>query len=132
MSKVVFTTNAPLPAPCLSQAVVAGEMIYCSGQLPIDPKTGKLVGGNIKDRTRQILRNLDAVLVRGGSSLLDVFKVTVFLTDMADVTAVNDVFSWFFGSHKPACTCIAVKSLPLGTDVEVECSGVLSRSLSNL
>ncbi|KAJ5326488.1 YjgF/Yer057p/UK114 family [Penicillium brevicompactum] len=130
MSKVartpVRTERAPLPPPFLSQGLVVGDVVYCSGQVGADPTTGKLVEGSIQNRTRQILRNLNAVLEAGGSSLHDAIKVNIFLTDMADFPAVNEVYATFFSDPKPVRTCVSVKSLPLGTDVEIECSGLVT------
>ncbi|CAG8908922.1 unnamed protein product [Penicillium egyptiacum] len=143
----VSTKGAPVPPPILSQGMVVGNMVYCSGQLGVDPTTGKMVEGTIQDRTRQILRNLNAVLEAGGSSLQDAIKVNIFLTDMADFSAVNDVYATFFSDPKPVSilwskerdskstgnitnpvrTCIAVKSLPQGSDVEIECSGLVTK-----
>ncbi|KAJ5400499.1 hypothetical protein N7465_010988 [Penicillium sp. CMV-2018d] len=123
----VSTKGAPVPPPILSQGMVVGNMIYCSGQLGVDPTTGKMVEGTVQDRTRQILRNLNAVLEAGGSSLQDAIKVNIFLTDMADFSAVNEVYATFFSDPKPVRTCIAVKSLPQGSDVEIECSGLVTK-----
>ncbi|KAI9372735.1 Endoribonuclease L-PSP/chorismate mutase-like protein [Aspergillus egyptiacus] len=128
MSKLhIYTPNAPAPAPHLSQATVVGNIIFCSGQLGIDPKTGKMVEGSVKDRTRQILKNLSAVLEAGGSSLADVAKVNIFLADMKDYNDVNEVYIQGFPEPRPARTCVAVKTLPMGSDVEIECSGFVSR-----
>ncbi|BAE65469.1 L-PSP endoribonuclease family protein Brt1 [Aspergillus flavus] len=123
----VRTQDAPLPPSFLSQAIVAGEQIYCSGQVGVSPSTGKMVEGPIQERTKQILRNLSAVLVAGGSSLQDVVKVNIFLADMGDFAAVNEVYESFFQDPKPARTCVAVKTLPLGTDVEIECTGLVTK-----
>ncbi|KAJ9492765.1 hypothetical protein VN97_g440 [Penicillium thymicola] len=124
----VSTKGAPAPPPILSQGMVVGNMIYCSGQLGVDPTTGKMVEGTVQDRTRQILRNLNAVLEAGGSSLQDAIKVNIFLTNMADFSAVNEVYTTFFSDPKPVRTCIAVKSLPQGSDVEIECSGLVTKA----
>ncbi|KAJ6175906.1 YjgF/Yer057p/UK114 family [Penicillium canescens] len=121
----IRTERAPLPPPFLSQGLIVGDVVYCSGQVGAD-STGKLVDGSIQDRTRQILRNLNAVLEAGGSSLHNAIKVNIFLTDMADFPAVNEVYTQFFVDPKPVRTCVCVKSLPLGTDVEIECSGLKS------
>ncbi|KXG53866.1 YjgF/Yer057p/UK114 family [Penicillium griseofulvum] len=123
----VSTKGAPVPPPILSQGLVVGNVVYCSGQLGVDPTTGEMVKGTIQDRTRQILRNLNAVLEAGGSSLHDAIKVNIFLTDMADFSAVNEVYDTFFSDPKPVRTCIAVKSLPKGSDVEIECSGLVTK-----
>ncbi|PLB50593.1 L-PSP endoribonuclease family protein [Aspergillus steynii IBT 23096] len=124
----ISTDKAPLPPPFLSQGIVVGGIVYCSGQVGVDPATGKMVEGSIQNRTRQILQNLSAVLEAGGSSIQDVVKANIFLADMGDFDAVNEVYNSFFADPKPARTCVAVKTLPLGTDVEIECSGVVTRS----
>ncbi|GAB1317553.1 Endoribonuclease L-PSP [Madurella fahalii] len=121
--EAVFTGNAPKPIPQLSQAVKYNGMVYCSGSLGIDPKTSKFVEGTIQDRTRQALKNLAAVLEAAGSSLKNVVKVNVFLTDMSNFGAMNDVYDEFFAwQPKPCRTCVAVHQLPLSTDVEIECT----------
>ncbi|KAJ5309108.1 hypothetical protein PENANT_c020G00509 [Penicillium antarcticum] len=119
----VRTERAPLPPPFLSQGLIVGDVVYCSGQVGTD-STGKMAEGSIQNRTRQILHNLNAVLEAGGSSLHNAIKVNIFLTDMADFPAVNEVYTEFFVDPKPVRTCVCVKSLPRGTDVEIECSGL--------
>ncbi|KAL3491976.1 Endoribonuclease L-PSP/chorismate mutase-like protein [Aspergillus germanicus] len=127
MSKIaVFTADAPAPPPFLNQATIVGNILFCSGQLGVDPKTGKMVEGSVKDRTRQILANLSAVLKAGGSSLADVAKVNIFLADMKDFAAVNEVYVEAFPEPRPARTCVAVKTLPQGSDVEIECSALVT------
>ncbi|KAJ5543105.1 YjgF/Yer057p/UK114 family [Penicillium sp. DV-2018c] len=123
----VSTKGAPLPPPFLSQGLVVGDVVYCSGQLGVDPTTGEMVKGSIQDRTRQILQNLNAVLEAGGSSLRDAIKINIFLTDMADFPAVNEVYQTFFSDPKPVRTCVCVKSLPMGSDVEIEASGLVTK-----
>ncbi|KAI9044254.1 L-PSP endoribonuclease family protein [Aspergillus affinis] len=123
----VSTDKAPLPPPFLSQGIVVGDVVYCSGQVGVNAATGKMVEGSIQNRTKQVLQNLGAVLEAGGSSLQDAVKVNIFLADMGDFGAVNEVYNSFFADPKPARTCVAVKTLPLGTDVEIECSGFVTR-----
>ncbi|EAW13385.1 L-PSP endoribonuclease family protein [Aspergillus clavatus NRRL 1] len=127
----IRTNKAPLPPRFLSQGIVVGDMVYCSGQLGVNPATGKMVGGPIQARTKQILQNLNAVLEAGGSSLHDAVKVNIFLADMNDFAAVNEVYETFFEDPKPARTCVAVKTLPQGSDVEIECSGVVTRRVKD-
>ncbi|KAJ5788028.1 YjgF/Yer057p/UK114 family [Penicillium paradoxum] len=123
----VSTKSAPPPSPYLSQGLVVGDVVYCSGQLGVDPTTGEFVKGSVKDRTRQILNNLNAVLEAGGSSLRDAIKLNIFITDMADYPGVNEVYETFFSDPKPVRTCICVKALPKGTDVEIEASGLITK-----
>ncbi|KAK4192197.1 Endoribonuclease L-PSP/chorismate mutase-like protein [Podospora australis] len=119
----VLTDKAPKPIPQLSQAVKYNGMVYCSGSLATDPKTGGFVEGTVKDRTRQCLKNLSAVLEAAGSSLNNVVKVNVFLTDMKNFVPMNEAYDEFFTQEpKPCRTCVAVYQLPLGADVEVECT----------
>ncbi|KAK4457052.1 Endoribonuclease L-PSP/chorismate mutase-like protein [Cladorrhinum samala] len=123
----ILTDKAPKPIPQLSQAVKYNGMVYCSGSLGIDPETGKFVEGTVKDRTRQCLKNLSAVLEAAGSSLKNVVKVNVFLTDMKNFATMNEAYDEFFTqSPKPGRTCVAVYQLPMGSDVEIECTAFAS------
>ncbi|KAF3936069.1 hypothetical protein ABW20_dc0104622 [Dactylellina cionopaga] len=119
--QAVLTDKAPPPFPVYSQAVVHDKTVYVSGQLGMDPKTKALLEGPIGLRADLALKNMSAVLDAAGSSMDKVLKVVVFLTDMKDFSAVNDVYINYFGDVKPARSCIAVHQLPLGTDVEIEC-----------
>ncbi|KAL1965439.1 hypothetical protein VTN77DRAFT_5695 [Rasamsonia byssochlamydoides] len=122
---VVYTDRAPKPPPFLAQGIVTGNTVFCSGQIGVDPDTGALVKGTVKDRLRQIVSNLESVLKAAGSSLQNVVKVNVFLTDMADYAAMNEAYAALFPDPKAARTCVCVQSLPLGTDIEVECVAVI-------
>ncbi|KAJ5556232.1 YjgF/Yer057p/UK114 family [Penicillium frequentans] len=102
----VRTNGAPSPPPFLSQGVLVGDFVFCSGQVGADPTTGTLVKGPIQNRTRQILQNLNAVLQATGCSLEDAVKVNIFLTDMADFAAVNEMYDTFFSGIKPV-GCLA-------------------------
>lgn len=118
----ILTDKAPKPIPQLSQAVKYNGLVYCSGSLGANPETGKFVEGSVKDRTRQCLKNLSAVLEAAGSSLNNALKVNVYLTDMKNFVAMNEAYDEYFTQGpKPARTCVAVYQLPLGADVEVEC-----------
>ncbi|MCJ1361812.1 hypothetical protein MMC16_000912 [Acarospora aff. strigata] len=117
----ISTTNAPVPLPFFSQANVCNGMVYCSGSIGMDPATQNVVEGGVGDRTAQALRNLSAVLEAGGSSLKNVVKVNVYLTTMENFAAMNKVYDTFFEHPKPGRTCVAVKELPMRTDVEIEC-----------
>ncbi|KAI9729262.1 MAG: hypothetical protein M1834_006932 [Cirrosporium novae-zelandiae] len=118
--KSVLTDKAPLPLPQFSQAIVYNGMIYCSGNVGIDPKTSKLVEGSVTDRAAQALSNLASILEAAGSSLENVVKVNIFLTDMANFAALNKAYDAVFQEPKPCRTCVAVKELPYKTDVEIE------------
>ncbi|KAK2792915.1 hypothetical protein FQN52_002593 [Onygenales sp. PD_12] len=129
----VLTDKAPAPLPVLSQAVVHNGMIYCSGSLGMEPATGKMVDGPVGARTEQALKNLVAVLEAGGSSIDNVVKVNVFLASMDDFAAMNKVYEKFFsGPVKPCRTCVAVKTLPRNSDVEIECTAFLNKPASKL
>lgn len=125
MSEVIFTKNAPAAVGPYSQAIKEGNVVYCSGQIPLVPETGALVEGDIKAQAAQSLKNVKAVLTEAGADVTNVVKTTVYLVDMADFGAVNEVYADFFGDHKPARSCVAVKELPKGARVEVEVLVVL-------
>lgn len=125
MSEVLFTKNAPAAVGPYSQAIKEGNILYCSGQIPLVPETGELVQGDIKAQAAQALKNVKAVLTEAGAKETNVIKTTVYLTDMADFGGVNEVYADFFGDHKPARSCVAVKELPKGAKVEIEVLVVL-------
>ena len=120
--KIINTNKAPLPIGAYNQAIVTNGFIFTAGQVPIDPATGNLIEGNFKERVRQVMKNLNNILEESGSTLSNVAKFTVFLTDMSNYAAVNEVFSEFIKeSHAPARSLVAVSALPAGTDIEIEC-----------
>jgi 2-iminobutanoate/2-iminopropanoate deaminase len=122
----VYTENAPAPfggAP-YSQAMVTGDLVFVSGQVPIDPATGSLVEGGVAAQTEQTLRNMGAILEAAGTSLANVVKTTVFLTDLAEFGAMNDVYRQAFAEPFPARSTFQVAGLPGGADVEIECIAV--------
>jgi 2-iminobutanoate/2-iminopropanoate deaminase len=122
MSKqVVSTSSAPAAVGPYSQAVVSNGLVFCSGQIPLDPSSGELVGGTIADQTRRCMENLAAVLEAAGTSLANAIKVSAFLTDMADFAEFNEAYGEFFGDDPPARATFAVAGLPKGAEVEVEC-----------
>ncbi|KAL8630419.1 hypothetical protein Q9189_003903, partial [Teloschistes chrysophthalmus] len=121
MKKAVRTDKAPPPLPFFSQAIVCQGMVYCSGSIGMSPITKQLVETGVGDRTAQALNNLSAVLEEAGSSLKNVVKVNIFLSDMTNFAAMNRVYNTFFAEPKPCRTCVAVKELPMKTDVEIEC-----------
>jgi 2-iminobutanoate/2-iminopropanoate deaminase len=116
----VQTDNAPKAIGPYEQAIKANGFIYTAGQIPIDPKTGSFIEGGITAQTRQVLENLKAVLEAGGSSLDRVVKATVFLKNMADFAAMNDVYAQYLGSAKPARSTVAVAELPRGALIEID------------
>ncbi|CZT13270.1 probable brt1 protein [Rhynchosporium agropyri] len=121
----VSTDKAPAPLPFFSQGIKCNGMVYCSGSIGMDV-SGKVVEGGVGGRTEQALQNLSAVLQAAGSSLDNAVKVNIFLTDMKDFGAMNEVYARFFTKDpKPVRTCVAVHQLPLGTDVEIECTAHL-------
>ena len=119
--KVVNTNKAPKAIGSYSQAIEANGLIITSGQLPIDPATGEFAPGGIKEQTRQSLTNAKAILEEAGIGLGNVMKTTVFLSDMNDFAAMNEVYAEFFSEPFPARSAIAVKTLPKNALVEVEC-----------
>ncbi len=121
MNKPVSTASAPAAIGPYSQAVVAGNMLFVSGQLPIDPATGNFAEGGIKELTTQSLKNLFAIIAEAGFQPSDIVKTTVFLADMADFAEMNEVYAQFFSAPFPARSAVAVKTLPKGARVEIEC-----------
>ncbi len=117
----ISTTNAPAAIGPYSQAIKVGELVFVSGQLPIDPATGAFAEGGIKELTRQSLTNMKAILEEAGTSMANVVKTTVFLADMNDFSAMNGVYAEFFAAPFPARSAVAVKTLPKGALVEIEC-----------
>lgn len=119
--KVINTTKAPKAIGPYSQAIEANGLVITSGQLPIDPATGEFAPGGIKEQTRQSLLNAKAILEEAGIGLANVMKTTVFLADMEDFAAMNEVYAEFFNEPFPARSAISVKRLPKDALVEVEC-----------
>ncbi|KJZ78513.1 Enamine deaminase [Hirsutella minnesotensis 3608] len=122
----VTTDKAPKPLEGIySQAIVANGMVFVSGAVALDPETDTLIDGDIQAHTHQCIKNLTAVLEAAGTSIEKVVKVNVFLSNMDDFAKMNEVYSTYWGEVKPCRTCVAVKTLPLDTDVEIECTAVL-------
>ena len=119
--RIIHTTEAPSPIGPYSQAVAAGDFIFLSGQIAIDPKTSKMIEGNASEQTRQIMENLKAVLAAANSDFGHVAKATIFVTDMGDFHAVNEVYkNYFDASTSPARAVLQVAALPAGANVEIE------------
>ena len=119
--KALHTDKAPAAIGPYSQAIEVNGMVFASGQIPLDPTTGNVVEGGIKEQTRQALTNAKAIMEAAGLSLANVVKTTVFMADMADFAAMNEVYSTFFTEPYPARSAVAVKALPKDVLVEVEC-----------
>lgn len=124
MNKQISTDKAPAAIGPYSQAIEAGGMVFASGQLPINPATGAFVEGGVKEQTRQSLTNVQNILREAGVDLSHVVKTTVFLSDMANFGAMNEVYAEFFTQPFPARSAVAVKTLPKDALVEVECIAV--------
>jgi len=120
MRKVISTPNAPQAIGPYSQAIQAGDFLFCSGQGPLDPATGQMVPGDIKLVTRRVLDNLKALLEAAGYSMSDVVKATVFLKDMNQFAAMNEVYASYFTSDPPARTTVQAARLPRDIDLEIE------------
>ena len=118
--KAISTQKAPAAIGPYSQAIQVGNLVYTSGQIPIDPATGSFVEGGIKEQTRQSLSNVRAILEATGLTMANVIKTTVFLTDMANFADMNAVYAEFFTEPYPARSAVAVKTLPKGALVEIE------------
>jgi 2-iminobutanoate/2-iminopropanoate deaminase len=121
MKEIISTENAPGAIGPYSQAIKTGGMIFCSGQIPIDPVTGEFVSSDVAEQTEQVLKNLEAVLKAAGSGLDKVVKTTVFLADMGDFAAMNEVYGRYFDENKPARATVQAAALPRDARVEIEC-----------
>jgi len=126
MKKIISTSKAPSAIGPYSQGVEANGTLYISGQIPINPETGKLIEGGITEQTRQVFRNIGAILNEAGFSFSDVVKSTCLLSDMGDFKAMNEVYAGFYPESKPARAAYAVKSLPMGALIEIETIAVKS------
>lgn len=116
----ISTEAAPAAIGPYSQAIQAGNLLFCSGQIPLDPATGELVQGDVVMQAGQVMKNIAAMLTAAGVGFDDVIKTTIYLVDMADFAAVNEVYGSRFQHHKPARSTVAVKSLPRGSLLEIE------------
>ncbi len=123
MKTVISTSKAPAAIGPYSQAIKVGNLLYTSGQIPIDPATGNIVSGDIKEQTRQALSNIKAILEEAGLTMNNVVKTTVFLTNMEDFTEMNSIYAEFFSEPFPTRSAVAVRTLPKGVLVEIEAIG---------
>lgn len=120
MKKIITATNAPAALGPYSHAVAAGDLLFTSGQLGMDPATGKLAGENIEAQTEQALNNLECVLTANGMTFANVVKTTIFLTDLTDFATVNGIYATRFPAEPPARSCVQVAALPAGAKIEME------------
>lgn len=125
MKEIISTEAAPGAIGPYSQAIKTGNMIFCSGQIPIDPATGEFVSNDVAEQTEQVLKNLTEVLKAAGSDLNGVVKTTVFLADMSDFTAMNEVYGRYFDENKPARATVQAARLPRDAKVEIDCIAVV-------
>jgi len=125
MKEIVSTENAPSAIGPYSQAIKTANMVFVSGQIPIDPATGEFVSNDVTEQTEQVLKNLSAVLDAAGSSLNNVVKTTVFLADMNDFAAMNEIYGRFFSENKPARATVQAARLPRDARVEIECIAIV-------
>ena len=124
MRKVISTALAPAAIGPYSQGIETEKLVFTSGQIPIDPSTGKLVPGGIEEQAGQVMQNLKAILAESGVGMDRIVKTTCFLADMADFAAFNEVYAQYFTENPPARSCFQVAALPMGAKVEVECIAV--------
>lgn len=122
--QIIKSKNAPEAIGPYSQAIKVNNMIFLSGQLGIDPKTGKFIGEKTEEQAGQILKNIENILKDADFSINNIVDVTVFLTDLSDFKKFNEVYASFFGEHKPARTTIQVAGLPLGAKIEIKVVGI--------
>src|SRR5437762_2883438 len=120
MKKIISTSDAPAAIGPYSQAIRAGNFIFCSGQIPLDPKSGQMVSDEIAAQTRQVLDNIRGLLKSAGLSLSDVLKTTIFLTDLGNFQTVNEIYGSYFTNEPPARSTVQVSALPKGAKVEIE------------
>jgi 2-iminobutanoate/2-iminopropanoate deaminase len=121
----VATADAPAAIGPYSQAIVVGDQVFCSGQIPLDPATGALVGGDFRVQAERVLANLEAVLLGAGATLGDVVRTTVYLVDLADFTVLNEVYGQRFAAPFPARATVGVAALPKGARVEIDAVAVI-------
>jgi 2-iminobutanoate/2-iminopropanoate deaminase len=128
MKKIVSTSEAPAAVGPYSQAIRSGSMLFCAGQIPLDPKTGQIVSEDISEQTRRVLENIAAVLKAEHLAFDHVVKTTIFLTSMGDFQTVNEIYATYFRENPPARSTVAVSALPKGAKVEIEVIAVASDS----
>ncbi|HDJ50649.1 MAG TPA: RidA family protein [Thermoprotei archaeon] len=127
MVEIIFTENAPRPVGPYSQAIRAGSFLFIAGQIPIDPKTGKVIGEDIKEQGRRALENIKAIVEEAGGRIRDIVKVNVYIRDIKLFGEFNEVYSEFFKEHRPARAVVEVSGLPKDVLVEIEAIAYLPR-----
>jgi len=130
MKKIVSTSDAPAAVGPYSQAIRSGNLLFCAGQIPLDPRTGQLVTGDIATQTRRVLDNISALLKAAHLTFGHVVKTTIFLTDMNDFQTVNEIYATYFREQPPARSTVAVAALPKGAQVEIEVIAAASEDQS--
>ncbi|PYL99807.1 MAG: reactive intermediate/imine deaminase [Verrucomicrobia bacterium] len=120
MKKIIATSDAPAAIGPYSQAIRSGNLIFCSGQIPLEPKSGQIVSDDIGDQTRRVLDNISGLLKSEGLSLADVVKTTIFLTDLGNFQIVNEIYGSYFNNQPPARSTVQISALPKGARVEIE------------
>ena len=120
MKKIIATSDAPAAIGPYSQAIRSGNLIFCSGQIPLEPKSGQIVSDDIGDQTRRVLDNISGLLKSEGLSLADVAKTTIFLTDLGNFQIVNEIYGSYFNNQPPARSTVQISALPKGARVEIE------------
>jgi len=126
--KIVFTEKAPKPIGPYSQAIIAGNLIFTAGQIPIDPATNQVVQGDIKEQTRRVLENLRAILESVGATFDDVVKVTIYMKDLNEFSAMNEVYSEYFKNSPPARTTVEVSRLPRDVRIEIDLIAIVKQA----
>ncbi|MGB3780441.1 MAG: RidA family protein [Tunicatimonas sp.] len=119
--KIIQSADAPAPIGPYSQAVQAGNLLFVSGQVPIDPATGEVIEGDITEETQQVMKNLEAILKAAGSSFAQVVKCTIFIRDMGQFSAINEAYGQYFPENPPARETVEVSRLPKDVNVEISC-----------
>jgi 2-iminobutanoate/2-iminopropanoate deaminase len=132
MKKIISTSEAPAAIGPYSQAVRSGNFLFCSGQIPLDPKSGQIVSGDIATQTRRVLDNIGAVLKAEGLTLENIVKTTIFLTDLGDFQTVNETYGSYFKQQPPARSTVQVSALPKGAKVEIEVIAVADNGESSV
>jgi 2-iminobutanoate/2-iminopropanoate deaminase len=131
MKKIISTSEAPAAIGPYSQAVRSGNFLFCSGQIPLDPKSGQIVPGDIATQTRRVLDNVEAVLKAEGLTFENIVKTTIFLTDLGDFQTVNEIYGSYFKQQPPARSTVQVSALPKGAKVEIEVIAVANNGESS-